>query len=482
MKRSITMVRTPHNESMQALAQASWNRRRFMQLGGAAFLTSWAVGQEVVDQSFIDFPGSDRYRLACTLFNSRLNPKPAGVKKCLTENDVISGIEWARGRKKSISIKSGGHCFEGFCMTDDSLSLDMSEMAQMSFDKKTQTLTVGPGAKLRQINDFLLSKGRVLPAGSCAGVGIGGLTLGGGYGLLARQYGLTCDQLLGLRMIDAQGAVHQCEGDHELLKACRGGGNGNFGVITQFQFRTQKAPTHLYNRRFKANDLTPEKVSVLLEAWFAATRNLPRDAFSAFVLNGKSLTILLTHSDLKSQTSITAMMKPLEKLVSTTTRYYAPLYPAAIKTYYGRPGPLPFKNACAGMLQGFAELKDVIEALAQHVADTSGVIWQCNTLGGAIQDPAYTAASVFPHRDCSYMSEIQGYWDDPKREPRVIKTVDDIQTLLANHGIKRHYCNYPDRNFTDPQKSYFGNLDFLQKIKRQYDPNDVFHHPQGVRL
>ncbi len=470
------------NEHSDSILMKYYNRRSFLNLGSAALLAPWTSGQTIVAKPTVDLPDTAGYRLSCTLFNSRLKPKPAAVKRCLTEDDVMSGILWAREQKKSISIKSGGHCFEGFCMADDSLSLDLSGMNQMSIDPKTQQFTVAPGAKLRQINDFLLAKGRILPAGSCAGVGIGGLTLGGGYGLLARQYGLTCDQLLGLRMIDAQGKVHQIEGDHELLKACRGGGNGNFGVITQFRFRTQKAPTHLYNRRFKANDLTPSKVKLLLETWFAVTKNLPSDAFSAFVLNGKSLTILLTHTKLKSQATISAVMKPLEKIVSSTTRYYAPLYPAAIKTYYGRSGPLPFKNACAGMLQGFAELKDVIETLAQQVAATSGVIWQVNTLGGAIQDQAYAAASVFAHRDCSYMSEIQGYWDDAPREQRVIKAVGEIQTLLAKCGIKRHYCNYPDRNFADPQSSYFGNLDFLQKIKRQYDPEDIFHHPQGVRL
>lgn len=467
---------------MQKRATEYFNRRRFLHLGTAALITPWSSAQEVVATSAVDLPGSDAYRLRCILFNSRLKPKPAAVKKCLTEDDVISGIQWARDQKKWISIKSGGHCFEGFCMADNSLSLDMSSMNQMSIDPKTQILTVAPGAKLQQINEFLLEKGRVLPAGSCAGVGIGGLTLGGGYGLLARQYGLTCDQLLGMRLIDANGDVHSCDGDHELLKACRGGGNGNFGVVTQFRFRTQKAPTHLYRRRFKADQLTPAKVKALLDAWFVATKDLPRDAFSAFVLNGKSLLVLLTHTDLKSQERITAMMKPLEKLMNSATRYYAPLYPYAIKTYYGRSGPLPFKNACAGMLQGYAEIKDIAETLAQKVADTSGVIWQVNTLGGAIQNQEFADASVFAHRDCSYMSEIQGYWEDSKREERVIHAVDEIQTLLANHGIKRHYCNYPDRNFADPQHSYFGNLDFLQKIKRKYDPSDLFHHPQGVRV
>ena len=467
---------------MSANTPEHFNRRGFIKLGSAALLLQRAGGQEIAVESSVDLPGSVAYRQTCTLFNSRLKPQPAAVKRCLSEDDVKSGIQWAREQKKTISIKSGGHCFEGYCVADDTLSLDLSAMNQMSLDQKTHILTVAPGAKLRQINDFLLAKGRVLPAGSCAGVGIGGLTLGGGYGLLARQHGLTCDQLSGLRLIDAQGEVHQCDGDHELLKACRGGGNGNFGVVTQFQFRTQKAPVNLFHRRFKAGNLTPAKVKILLDAWFAATIELPRDAFSAFVLNGKSLTILLTHTELNSQARITAMMRPLEKLVSSTTRYYAPLYPAAIKAYYGRSGPLPFKNACAGMLKGFAELEDVMETLARQVAATPGVIWQVNTLGGAIQNKEFEAASVFAHRDCGYMSEIQGYWDDVSREQRVIKAVDDIQVLLANHGIKRHYCNYPDRNFINPQSAYFGNLDFLQKIKRHYDPNDLFHHPQGLRV
>ncbi len=467
--------------SMEYPYQIDFSRRRVLMLGGAALLMPWAFGQEKNLDFAIDLPESEGYLKSCTLFNSRLKPKPSAVKQCLNEEGVMAGIRWAKEQNKTVSIKSGGHCFEGYCMADGTLGLDLSQMKKMEYDPDTQIFSTGPSAKLSEINDFLLPKGRVLPAGSCAGVGIGGLTLGGGYGLLARQFGLTCDHLVGMRLIDAEGKVHQCKDDHELLKACRGGGNGNLGVVTQLSFRTQKAPSHLYHRRFKAKNLTPGKVKSILEAWFTATLHLPHDAFSAFVLNGKSLTILLTHTDLNSRDRITGLMQPIEKLVDSTTRYFAPLYPSAIKTYYGRSGPLPFKNACAGMLQGFAELNGVIESLAQKVAATSGVIWQVNTLGGAIQDESKAAASVFAHRDCSYMSEIQGYWEDSRREQPVTKAVNDIQLLLANHGIKRHYCNYPDRNFAEPQAAYFGNTDFLQRIKRQYDPTDLFRHPQGVR-
>lgn len=471
----------PASAALSSSSTAS-NRRNFIRISGAAMILPWADAKPVVVKPAVSIPGSDSYQQACQIFNSRLTPLPAAVKKCLTEDEIRTGISWARGHQKTISIKSGGHCFEGYCMADGTLSLDLSGMNKMSMDSKSQVLTVEPGAKLRQINEFLLAKGRVLPAGSCAGVGIGGLTLGGGYGLLARQFGLTCDQLIGLHLIDAEGNLHDCQANHELMKACRGGGNGNFGVVTQFRFRTQKAPENLYHRRFKATGLTPQKLRVLLSTWFSASINLPHDAFSAFVLNGKSLTILLTHTDIKSRSRIQQMISPLEPLVDSTTRYFAPLYANAIKTYYGRSGPLPFKNACAGMLKGFAEIDPVVEELAVKVAATSGVIWQANTLGGAIGNPEFAAVSAFAHRDCPYMTEIQGYWDQPSRAERVVRAVDEIQAMFATHGIKRHYCNYPDRNFASPQTSYFGDLTYLQDIKSKYDPNDIFHHPQGIRL
>lgn len=459
-----------------------YNRRTFLRLSSISLLTPLLRAENPAAVLPPVLPGSDRYRNACTLFNSRIKPRPAAVKICHSEDDVRAGIAWAVQQNKTVSIKSGGHCFEGYCMLDDSLSLDLSAMNRMTLDGKSKVLTVEPGAKLQQINEFLLAKGRILPAGSCASVGIGGLTLGGGYGLLARQYGLTCDQLIGLRIIDAQGDLLDITAEHPLLKACRGGGNGNFGVITQLRFRTQIAPTHLYRRRFKASKLTPSKVKQLVETWFTAAAKLPHDAFSAFVLNGKSLTILLTHTNLKSQAAITAIMKPLEKLVDSSSRYYAPLFPAAIKTYYGRSGPMPFKNACAGMLKGFGDVSGIIETLAQKVGATAGLIWQVNTLGGEIQNPTFAAASVFAHRDCPYMSEIQGYWDVASREKIVVQGVDEIQSLLAKQGIHRHYCNYPDRNFKDASQSYFGDLTWLRKIKQQYDPHGRFHHPQGINI
>lgn len=471
------MARTP---SMPDHHSSPWSRRTFLQTAALASLASLGRASAAPPTQPI-YPDNKAYDTARSLFNSRLDKRPAAIQLCHSEQEIISAIQTAKKRQLPVSIKSGGHCFEGFSMNDGSLAVDLSGMNSLSLRPSDQVLRVQPGAKLQQINDYLIPKGRILPAGSCGGVGIGGLTLGGGYGLLAREFGLTCDQLIALRMVDAEGKSHYLSGKSELLKACRGGGNGNFGVVSEFYFRTQPLPSHLYNRRFYAKNLSPERVAELLALWFEASAKLPNDAFSAFVLNGKNLMILLTHTQLQSRNAITQAFNKLEKAVDRSTRYYAPKFPYAIKRYYGRPGPLPFKNASAGMYQQFGDIAAIVQQLAQQVIASPGLIWQVNTLGGAIQNPSFESASTYPHRSCPWLGEIQGYWQHSKHAQATITAVERFQQSIAEHGIQRHYRNYPDSNFSSPQQSYYAqHLALLKKVKQQYDPNNLFASPQGL--
>src|SRR6185369_6404928 len=113
----------------------------------------------------------------------------------------------------------------------------------------------GPGCTISYLYDEILPKGKIIPGGSCGSVGIGGLTLGGGYGLLARKYGLTCDSLQEVSMVDAKGEITNTANDKELLWACKGGGNGNFGVITSLTFKLHKAPATLQSFRFRTHNI-----------------------------------------------------------------------------------------------------------------------------------------------------------------------------------------------------------------------------------
>src|SRR5947207_14063650 len=103
-------------------------------------------------------------------------------------------------------------------------------MREMELDPKTGILTAGAGCRLEEVNQFLLARGRFLPAGSCRTVGLVGLTLGGGDGMFARKWGLTCDHLIRIKVVDGTGDA-RLEGGHELLSRSRGGGNGQFREI-----------------------------------------------------------------------------------------------------------------------------------------------------------------------------------------------------------------------------------------------------------
>src|SRR5205085_7575770 len=149
-------------------------------------------------------------------------------------------------------------------------------------------------------------------------VGIGGLVLGGGYGLFSRKYGLTCDSWVEVIMVDGKGLIRNSKDDEELLWACKGGGNGNFGIITQLVFKVYESPLNLQSHRFKSGQLSANKANTLLENWFRISANLPLSCFSAYVLNGKTLNILLTNFE-SDNNEVQSVIDQLSIVMDKTT-------------------------------------------------------------------------------------------------------------------------------------------------------------------
>ena len=125
------------------------------------------------------------------------------------------------------------------------------------------------------MNDYLSPLGRLLPSGSCGGVGLSGLTLGGGYGFFARQHDLTCDFLKYVRAVTNEGVVINSDDVSELLWACRGGGNGHFGIITSMHFSTVKLPPTFTTQKFRAYNLNSKRAAKLIAEWFNVVSQLP---------------------------------------------------------------------------------------------------------------------------------------------------------------------------------------------------------------
>lgn len=441
------------------------------------------IVEEAKDKNVVYLTKADElFDELAVYFNKFTQKNPAIIALVSNAQGVSEAILHAKELDLQVSVKSGGHSFEQFSSNNGGMVINLALLNSIDW-KENNEVEIGPACLLKEMYDELLPKQRILPAGSCGTVGIGGLTLGGGYGFFARKYGLTCDNLIGATFIDGNGEIHEISGNHELMWALRGGGNGNFGVASSFRFKTHPIPKHFTYTRLKAKALDVLKAKILLETWFEHAHQLPDDCFSAFVLNGKTLTVLITHFEANS-THLDQMIVAMTNLCDSVTSHRNTTISDALKNYYGIQKPIFFKNASAGYYSAFSDIAGCIDQVLEKVVSTPGLIYQVNTLGGAINDEINQSKSCYPHRSFQYLSELQTYWNegqDQKRD-RYLREFANIQNLFYENGNRAQYRNYPSIDFNHWESAYFGdNYERLQAIKRKYDTDNTIRHPQSIR-
>ena len=424
--------------------------------------------------------GDAEYELLRKGFNKRIEEFPLIIALCKNTTGVSEAVKYAVQNNLPVAIKSGGHCMEGFSCNNGGMVINLSLLNKIEW-LDGETINVGPGCTISNLYDEILPKKKIIPGGSCGGVGVGGLVLGGGYGLLARRYGLSCDSLIGITMVDGTGAIRNSADDKDLLWACKGGGNGNFGVITELKFKLHKAPVSLQGFRFKSHKVDTTKARSILQKWFEVTEKLPTSCFSAFVLNKTTVYILLTNSA-KHSNDVQQVVDTISAITEKTTKTKPQAIASALKVFYGRPLPQNFKNASAGLYKNFADIEKCIDKVIGTVVVTPGMIYQVNTLGGNIQNIEFENTSAFPHRAFPYFSELQTYWETEKQGTRLMEKFETVQNLFNSNGIKTQYRNYPDINFKNWEGLYYGdNYAKLQQVKNKYDPHNIIRHEQSIK-
>lgn len=468
--------------------QKKYNRKDFLKLAlltNAALLSTplLAFSDKLsIPGKNVDYfkNGDAQYDILRKGFNKRIDKYPAVIALCKNVKGVSEAVLYARKNNLPVTIKSGGHCMEGFSCNNGGMVINLSLLNKIEW-VDDHTIKVGPGCTLSQLYDAILPKGKIIPGGSCGGVGIGGLTLGGGYGLLSREFGLACDSLIEVTMVDGNGAIRNSANDKELLWACKGGGNGNFGVIAEMKFTVHKAPATLQSMRFKAFKVDAVRANNILQKWFELTQKLPVSCFSAFVLNGKTIYILLTNTK-KHSPEVKEFIASLKSLTDKATTSAPQNIAKALKVFYGQKGPVYFKNASAGLYKNYDEIKGYIEEVLATVIATPRMIYQVNTLGGNIQSAELEASAAFPHRAATYFSELQTYWESPSQSSRLISKFQEVQNIFNKNGVHTQYRNYADINFKDWEHLYYGkNYAKLQLIKNKYDPNNIIRSEQSIK-
>lgn len=428
------------------------------------------------------FTSKDKeYERLNTSYNLAVPKQPSIIALCKNTEGVAEAIQLATKKGLKIAVKSGGHSFESFSSIDEGLQLNLSLMKEISW-KNEQQLSVQPACTLKELYDETLPKKRLVPAGSCGTVGIGGLTLGGGYGFFSRKYGLTCDCLLSAKFVDGKGKIHQTKKGEDLMWGLKGGGNGNFGVVTEFTFETVPAPSFFTRHRFKAYKLDKARAKQLLEAYFKYSSKLPESCFAAFVLNHKTMVLLITNYGGENE-ALNSMIAAFSKIADKSSIGKKRDLAKSLVNYYGIDHPIPFKNASAGYYENYNTIAPFIDDVLGVVLNKRGLIYQINTLGGKINSPEFQSNSCYPHRAMPYLSELQSYWEEGKKATTLVKAFDEIQQIVYNAGIRRQYRNYPTLGFSDWEQAYYGeSYSQLQTLKRKYDPNDLFSHQQTIKL
>ena len=183
-------------------------------------------------------PGNERYDEARTVFNAMVDKRPAVIAMCASPGDVVDALAIADREGYAVAVRAGGHSVAGVSVNDGGIVVDVRSMNQVEIDPGAHTARVGAGATWSEFDRAAQEHGLATTGGRVSTTGVAGLTLGGGSGWLERKYGLSCDNLLSVDLVTADGRqVTASEDEHPDLFWALHGGGGNFGVATSFVFR-----------------------------------------------------------------------------------------------------------------------------------------------------------------------------------------------------------------------------------------------------
>src|SRR5918999_3154674 len=231
--------------------------------------------------------GGPEYDDARKVWNAMVDRRPRAIVRCASADDVAEAIRYAREHDLEIGVRCGGHSVLGLCVPDGGLMIDLTPMGEVRVDPERRRAWVQGGALLGALDRAAMEHGLTTTAGNVSHTGVGGLTLGGGMGWLARRLGLSCDNVAAYELITAEGERLRVDedGNPELFWGLRGGG-GNFGVVTEFEFRLHPVArqAHVVELFHPVEDAAP-----VLRGWRDLNATAPRAAtFTAWVGESES--------------------------------------------------------------------------------------------------------------------------------------------------------------------------------------------------
>jgi len=465
---------------------------------------NWADLAQTVSGSVV-VPADPSYANAKLLYNEQFDGiKPAAIALCSTPSDVQRCVDFARQHGVPVAARSGGHSYGGYSLTSG-LVIDVTRMAGIKVASGGSSATIGAGARLIDIYDTLGNAGVLLPGGSCPTVGIAGLTLGGGIGVFDRLFGLTCDNLHSLRLVTADGRLVTASAtEHsDLFWACQGGGGGNFGIVTSFDFRVHPVPADIALFTLEWPWAAAPEVLGSWQEWIPRT---PNELWSNCQLSASASSLSLRVSGVFAGTTsaLATALAPLLSAVGSSPAYQSTGPESYLDAMFIEAGceglsvgechlPTQTPNGTLSRSAYAAKSTFVVDPLgstgieaatnavesSQQIAPGIGASFLFDSYGGAINSvgPSETA---FVHRDALAGVQMIASWGSGAEPNDSASWLAAAAADLAPY-TSGAYQNYIDPTLSDWPQAYYGdNLPRLVKVKAKVDPDDFFHFAQSI--
>jgi FAD/FMN-containing dehydrogenase len=436
---------------------------------------------------------------AALLYNERYDGiRPLAVLRAANARDVQEAVRWAARHDVPITARSGGHGYAGYASVRGGLVVDLRRLDGISVNRGAGRATIGPGAQLIDVYNRLARSGATIPAGSCPSVAVGGHALGGGMGLAGRRFGLTCDNIASLRIVTADGRLRTCDANTnaDLYWACRGGGGGNFGIVTGFEMRTHAVGSASW---FFVS-FPWESASAALEAWQRLAPDTTPRLTSIFSMSTGSGTPTATALGqyFGSEGQLRALVRPLSEVPGARLSAGSSGYFALMKRWAGCSDQSTASCHTAGTAPGgrlprarFAAKSDYVAeplssagraafvaAIERRQGQGSGSLL-LDAYGGAINRVA-ADATAFVHRDVMFGIQELAYYGSGG-QGAALSWLQSTHAALRPYTTGAAYQNYIDPALSGWRQAYYGaNLDRLVDVRRKYDPDRVFAFAQAI--
>ena len=420
-------------------------------------------------------PHDADYASSRVVFNRAFDKHPALIIRCASVDDIPRTIEFARTNELPLSVRSGGHNRAGMSICDDGVVLDMGSLSRIDVDAKHRTASAQGGALTVQLDAATRNFGLATTAAGCPTVGLAGLTLGGGLGFLMSKYGTACDNLLSADILTADGRLHTVSHDvnPDLFWAIRGGG-GNFGIATALTYRLHPLTDVLGGVLVYA----PGRTEMMLHAFAKFCATAPDEMTVVGILSrseaGTQFQMIVCHAgEEKRGSELLASWRALGPIKdSVRMAPYAVIQgtvnPAAPAAHFQTNLFLP--------RLGDVEISSVAQAIDHAPMNVRAFIV-----------PYYGAISrvgvrdtAFPLRETGFEMDLMSRWTTPAERPAGEAWVRALRQALRPYAHGTYVNQLGETSEELVRQAYGVNYARLAKLKRKYDPGNLFRSNQNV--